>query len=153
MDPTEFQARWKTEDLSLAEVEAAAAAWLAAGHDGPALRELAWPPDTAREIHPLIERALAELGQPPMSEAEARLWRSRRVARRIVAGEVAPLAGAEEIYWECWPFEWRDRLPPAIQRLYALMLEAYASSEDGAPPEVATKLRAEAAALISIVAD
>ena len=154
MDPVEFQARWKTERLTLAEVEAAAQAWLAAGHAGPGIQELAASKDATREIHPLIEKALGELGQAPMSEVAARLWLSRQVARRMVAGAVAPLAGAEEIYWELWPFELREVLPPAIARLHALMLEALAAADgDVVPAELETRLRAEAAALLTIAAD
>ena len=152
MDPIEFQARWQTGGLSLHDVETAALAWYKAGHTGPAVQELAWPTQAKRDIHPRIAEALTEMGQRELTEVEARMVLTRLVAKRVVAGELEPLAGAEEIWFEVWPFELRDELPPAVERLYALMQEAYQAGPcDAATPAIAGKLRAEAAALLTIV--
>jgi hypothetical protein len=84
------------EDLPQAAVTA-----LEAGLDSPALVALASMSADAyeSEIRALFERALMELDMCSPSPGDAVMYLARETARDIVAGTVAPYAGAKKI-WE-----------------------------------------------------
>lgn len=65
-----------------------AAHWLADGHDGPALRELAGLDGAdPREVRALIPAVLAETGEPLPAEADSELTTGRRAAYIALAYE------------------------------------------------------------------
>jgi hypothetical protein len=103
----------------------AALSALEGGLDSPALVALAVMPADAyqSEIQALFERALEELDMCSPSPHDAVMYLARETARDIVAGTVAPYAGAKRIWdlarraptgHELDPFiyaasEWEDR--------------------------------------------
>jgi hypothetical protein len=102
-----------TEDLSKAAVSA-----LEEGLDSPALIALACvPPDAYQsEVRALFERALEELELRSPSPHDALMYLARETARDIVAGTVAPYAGAKKI-WDLArraPAEHKHELDPFI---------------------------------------
>lgn len=152
MDPVEFQARWRLGDLFDPEIEQAATAWLAAGADGPCLTELAWPRDPKAptlNLDALIAGALAELGQPVMSEHQSLLWVIRQVAGRIVAGKVAPFEGVRRLFQYRWTFNDFAAFPPEVMALYALLDEGYEAQNDVAMAEIEAEIRSTCAALLA----
>ncbi len=113
-----------TEDLSKAAVSA-----LEDGLDLPALVELACVPADAyeSEVRVLFERALEELKLDMPSPHDAVMHLARETACDIVAGTVAPYAGAKRI-WDLArraPTEHKHELDPFI----------YAASEWEERPE------------------
>ncbi|MFD8023254.1 hypothetical protein ACFV6G_22850 [Streptomyces lavendulae] len=79
-----------------------AAEALAAGLDTPTLCELAgWPRNAdARDIRDAFEQALAESGVGLPDRGLARRHALRRMAARLLAGEMAPADLAAEGWWE-----------------------------------------------------
>lgn len=85
-------------DLANEALSSADAVWLAcdllvAGHDSPALRELAGEsPDRVRyeDAARLFADVLADLGVRRLSEEQAAWVVGRETARRILSGEVSP---------------------------------------------------------------
>ncbi|MFD9394791.1 hypothetical protein ACFWBB_29855 [Streptomyces sp. NPDC060000] len=79
-----------------------AAEALAAGLDTPTLCELAgWPRNAdARDIRDAFEQALLESGIELPEPGLARRHALRRLAARLVAGEVAPADLATDDWWE-----------------------------------------------------
>jgi hypothetical protein len=81
------------------DLPAAAADALEAGYDSPSLRQLAGADGADFEsVRNLFSQSLDELGIPIPSPAEAGLASARRIAGRIVRGEVAPYDGAKQIW-------------------------------------------------------
>lgn len=79
-----------------------AAEALAAGIDTPALCELAgWPRNAdPRDIRDAFVQALAEAGVGLPDRALARRHALRRMAARLISGEVAPADLAADGWWE-----------------------------------------------------
>lgn len=143
MDVDEFQSHWLTERLTMSQVEEMAVYWLESGFDGPCLRELAWRHDSWDEVSRLIVGAMSELGQPLMTEDDARYWWASEVATRIVSGTIDPYVGANKIYWECWSGV--IPRPQDIKRFYLLALEAVQPyGEDIPTQELKARIKEEA---------
>ena len=70
-----------------------------AGHEAPALAELAAAPprELGTEARLTFERALRELGRGAMSTSEAAVVVARRFADLLLAGTITPRAGAKAI--------------------------------------------------------
>ncbi|MDF4249471.1 hypothetical protein [Streptomyces sp. WMMB303] len=79
-----------------------AAEALAAGLDTPTLCELAGWPRTAdaRDIRDAFEQALAEAGVGMPDRGLARRHALRRMAARLIDGEIAPADLATDDWWE-----------------------------------------------------
>ncbi|MFJ8763207.1 hypothetical protein [Streptomyces cyaneofuscatus] len=79
-----------------------AAEALAAGLDTPTLCELAgWPRNAdARDIREAFEQALAEAGIGLPDRGLARRHALRRMAARLIAGEMTPAELATDDWWE-----------------------------------------------------
>ncbi|RFC77431.1 hypothetical protein DXZ75_05820 [Streptomyces sp. AcE210] len=93
-----YQANEKRpEDLPMIAAEA-----LAAGLATPALCELAgWPRNAdARDIRDAFEQALAESGIDVPDPGLARRHALRRLAARLIDGEIAPADLATDDWWE-----------------------------------------------------
>jgi len=114
--------------LSAGAVPDVATEALARGCDTPSLRRLAGliGSDT-EEVGPLLDRALAELGSPRLSNAAAVMRLAREISQAIVAGTTAPYDGATEI--------WELTLRAPGERFPDLDTFIYAASEWGERPE------------------
>ncbi|MEV5604652.1 hypothetical protein AB0L33_24755 [Streptomyces sp. NPDC052299] len=79
-----------------------AAEALAAGLDSPTLRDLAgWPRSAeARDIRDAFEQALTESGIGLPDRGLARRHALRRMAARLIAGEITPADLATDDWWE-----------------------------------------------------
>jgi hypothetical protein len=90
--------RWRLGEVIAERLPSAAMEALEAGCDAPSLAQLAamggarWS-----EIEPLVARVLDERGLPAPSEMEALKLVADDVARRMVAGEVAPEAATTRL--------------------------------------------------------
>ena len=63
------------------------------GYDSPTLRELAGAHDEPRTLRDLLTTALAELGAPELTEAQASWVMAHTHARAIVTGLISPEEG------------------------------------------------------------
>ena len=116
LDLGEVEARYYLGDLPPEEMPGVALRALAAGHDGPALLEIArLDSPTMRDADDLFERALGEMGLSPLPGEEAGLRVARHIARKIVAGEMQPYEGAYLIWMKVWDKCGRpDELTPFV---------------------------------------
>ncbi|MFC0597856.1 hypothetical protein [Streptomyces palmae] len=98
----EVACRYQADEIQPKDLPMIAAEALAAGLDTPTLCELAGRPHTAdtREIREAFEQALSEAGIELPDPGLARRHALRRLAERLVAGEVAPAGLASDVWWE-----------------------------------------------------
>jgi hypothetical protein len=114
--------------LPAAAVPDVATEALARACDTPALRRLAGLMGSeTEEVGPLLDRALAELGSPPLSDAAAVMRLAREISQAIIAGTTAPYDGAKEI--------WALTLRAPGERFPDLDAFIYAASEWEERPE------------------
>lgn len=109
LDPDYFQQvadRWRLELLELPEVSRWATVALTHGHDGPALRELAWSHDSWGEVGPLMPQAVAEVGLPVPSRGAALARLLRPYARAVLAEEVPLYEGLMALNSFVFPLRW-----------------------------------------------
>ena len=94
-----LEARWRVGHILTSELGRLADDLRAAGHDVPALAELAGiaARDLGREARPTFERALRELGCGEMTTSEAALVLAHRWATLLLDGTITPRAGAKAI--------------------------------------------------------
>ena len=98
-DPKMMMARWCAGCLYPEDLPGFAADALEAGFDGPALRALAgMRRPIGEDVGDLREKAIQEVGEPPLSTMEAALILCRKIAKEIVDGTVAPIKGASMIH-------------------------------------------------------
>ena len=99
MDLELVEARWRVGHILTSELPAVANDLRAAGHDAPALAELAAMPSTGAGANGrrAFERALRELGRGGMDGTEAALVVARRFAELLLAGTISPRATAKAI--------------------------------------------------------
>jgi len=91
-------ARWEREALAPEQVPRLAEAALAEGCESNAVGMLAASEGaTRREIEHLLPPVLREIGLEPLGPDRALSVLVEDVARRILAGEIAPFSGAREI--------------------------------------------------------
>ena len=103
LDLGEMEAKHFLGDLDPEEIPGIALQALGAGYDGPALLELArLSSPTAQDAGELFDRALEEMGRPPLPRDEAGLRVARSIARKIVSGEMHPYEGAHLIWMKVW---------------------------------------------------
>ncbi|WP_412079498.1 hypothetical protein ACLF6K_38785 (plasmid) [Streptomyces xanthophaeus] len=98
----EVACRYQADEIRPEDLPMIAAEALAAGLDTPTLCELAgWPRNAdARDIRNAFEQALSESGIELPDRGLARRHALRRLAARVVAGEVAPADLAKDDWWE-----------------------------------------------------
>ncbi|WDZ87745.1 hypothetical protein [Micromonospora cathayae] len=91
--------RVRAGELASEELPMIAAEALAEGLDTPSLRELAGlSAGEYREARELLDRVVAELGLPALPDEDQAVWEMAVLAaRRMVAGAVAPVDGAQAI--------------------------------------------------------
>jgi len=105
--------------LSAAAVPDVATEALSRGCDSPSLRRLAGLMGSeGEEVGPLFDRALAELGSPQLSDAEAVMRLAREISQAIVAGTTAPHDGAKRI-WDLTLRVPGERFPDLDTFIYA----------------------------------
>jgi hypothetical protein len=85
-DVDEIVARWVLDQLSLPAMSDFAVQAMLRGHDGPALRELAWSQSSWNEAYPLCYRALAEVGLPIPTVDQATHVLARQLAQEALDG-------------------------------------------------------------------
>lgn len=102
MTLSEVACRYQADETRPEDLPMAAAEALAAGLDAPALCELAgWPRNAdVRDIRDTFEQALAESGIELPSRDLARRHALRRMAAKLVDGEIAPADLARDAWWE-----------------------------------------------------
>ncbi|MDH6119173.1 hypothetical protein ABH930_002528 [Kitasatospora sp. GAS204A] len=98
----EVACRYRADEIRPEDLPMIAAEALAAGLDTPTLCELAgWPRNAdAHDIRDTFERALSEAGIGLPDPGLARRHALRRLAARLVDGEVAPADLATDEWWE-----------------------------------------------------
>jgi len=114
--------------LSAGVVPDVATEALARGCDTPSLRRLAGLLGSeTEEVGPLLDRALAELGSPQLSNAAAVMRLAHEISQAIIAGTTAPYDGAKQI--------WALTLRAPGERFPDLDTFIYAASEWEERPE------------------
>jgi hypothetical protein len=133
MDASAFQARWELQDLPSEDLPAVAAQLLQAGIESPDVVELAGMTRPIRsEAAPVVARALAELGLPPMDRTAA-LWRlAYEYARRIADSEIPPRDGAGALWGIC-----NDLGLPEALRYFVYLAADYGEGPDDPQTEAA----------------
>ncbi|MEU1374986.1 hypothetical protein ABZ442_15135 [Streptomyces triculaminicus] len=98
----EVACRYQADEIAPEDLPMIAAEALAAGLDTPTLCELAgWPRNAyIHDIRDAFEQALAESGIALPDPGLARRHALRRLAARLVDGEIAPAALATDGWWE-----------------------------------------------------
>lgn len=98
----EVACRYQADELRPEDLPMIAAEALAAGLDTPTLCELAgWPRDAdPRDIRGAFEQALSESGIGLPDRGLARRHALRRMAARLIDGEIAPADLATDDWWE-----------------------------------------------------
>ncbi|MFJ9680448.1 hypothetical protein ACIRP2_20665 [Streptomyces sp. NPDC101194] len=98
----EVACRYQADEIRPEDLPMIAAEALAAGMDTPTLCELAgWPRNTdARDIRDAFEQALAESGIGLPDRGLARRHALRRMAARLIDGEISPADLATDDWWE-----------------------------------------------------
>ncbi|MFB7757324.1 hypothetical protein ACFC18_48395 [Streptomyces sp. NPDC056121] len=98
----EVACRYQAGEISPEDLPMIAAEALAAGLDTPTLCELAgWPRNAdARDIRDAFEQALAESGIGLPDRGLARRHALRRMAARLLGGEITPAYLAAGDWWE-----------------------------------------------------
>ncbi|MCX4451351.1 hypothetical protein [Streptomyces sp. NBC_01789] len=98
----EVACRYQADEIRPEDLPMIAAEALAAGLDTPTLCELAgWPRNAdARDIREAFEQALAEAGIGLPDRGLARRHALRRMAARLIAGEMTPAELATDDWWE-----------------------------------------------------
>jgi hypothetical protein len=104
------RARFALGTLQSDALPTLAAQLLGGGLDSPSLRALAgYTHPTMSEVGPLFERAMSELGFPPLQKQAALRLLARHYAHKILTGEVEPYQGAtliwKDLAAEYEPFE------------------------------------------------
>jgi hypothetical protein len=102
MDIALAEALWRLDKLPVQALEDLAVTALTQGHDGHALRELAWPHASWGDVGDLFARALSEMGRPPIDRAGAIACLIRHRAADIVEGRVPPFEGARRLFYAVW---------------------------------------------------
>jgi hypothetical protein len=102
MDIALAEALWRLDKLPVQALEDLAVTALMQGHDGPALRELAWPHASWDDVGDLFARALSEMGRAPIDREGAIACLSRHHATEIVEGRVPPFEGARGLFYAVW---------------------------------------------------
>ncbi len=99
-----IEARWRLGHILASELAAAAEELLAAGHEAPALRELAAMrmADLRHAGRDTFESALRDLGRGGMTASEAVLVLARAFSERLLAGALAPAQAAKAIALLRW---------------------------------------------------
>ncbi|PWI46188.1 hypothetical protein CK485_00045 [Streptomyces sp. ICBB 8177] len=94
--------RYQADEIRLEDLPMVAAEALAAGLDTPTLCELAGLPRNAdaRDIRDAFEQALSEAGVELPDPGLARRHALRRLAARLINGDVAPADLATDDWWE-----------------------------------------------------
>jgi hypothetical protein len=94
--------RYQADEICPEDLPMIAAEALAAGLDAPALCELAgWPRNAdARDIRDAFEQALSESGIELPDPVLARRHALRRLAAKLVSGEIALAEVASDDWWE-----------------------------------------------------
>ena len=94
-----MEARWRAGHILTSELARVAGELRAAGHEAPALSELArTPPNELRGTgRKTFERALRELGHGGMSARDAAMVLARRWANLMLDGKISPRQAAKAI--------------------------------------------------------
>lgn len=127
MDIALAEALWRLDKLPVQALEELAVAALMQGHDGPALRELAWPHASWGEVGDLFARALGEMGRSPIDRTGAIACLIRHHAADIVAGRVPPFEGARALFYAVW---WDIDDPDAYASISELLQWANVYEDD-----------------------
>lgn len=150
LDPGYFQLvadRWRLKLLAPPVVTEWATVALAHGHNGPALRELAWPHTDWLAVDPLVPGAIAELGLTVATRREAVARLLRPYADAALAGSVPLRAGCEALSAFVWQLDTAD-LPEGLDRYWLdHVLEAWHDREGPAQVQVEAQLHALLATL------
>lgn len=111
LTPLVLRALWQTGQLYPEQAPAWATELLAGGADSPALRQLAGlHRPTRTEVEPVVDRALTELGAPPLDDDAT--WRiaAREIASGAVEGRIAPNDAAASLSGLWSDYDWPREL-------------------------------------------
>jgi hypothetical protein len=101
MKPNQAYALYRIGKLSTPEIVELANSWLEEGLYSFHLGEIITNPDPIfKEISPLFEKAMADLGIETQTQLESAHSLMSFTLNNIVTGEIAPDIGASYLYWE-----------------------------------------------------
>ncbi|HVE79803.1 MAG TPA: hypothetical protein VNA89_13120 [Gemmatimonadaceae bacterium] len=133
MDLSILQAQWQVGAVAPEDVPAKALALLDDATAYPAVLELAMMHGASVwEIRPVVERAFAEAGLPPVTNEQAHWRLAYATAREIVAGETASREGAEVLWRICNELDY-----PMPLRYFVYLAADYGEGPEGPVTEAA----------------